>query len=431
MFTLNLLSFLQTIESVDGNYLHVKGVRGPVLNVTSYDFLGMSQELSIKTKAVEALDYYGCGSCGPRGFYGTIDVHLNFEHNIAKFMGTEVGLDSFCISSIWHLQLPFSDCCSFLSQEAISYSDSASTVTSVISAFAKKGDLLIVDEAVSEPVLAGLNLSRSLVHFFRHNDVEHLQSILDSIAKDDKKLRRDTKQQRRFIVVEGLYRNTGDLCPLPEILALKEKYFYRLMMDESTSFGAVGATGRGVTEHFGVKITDVEIIMIAMDTTLASVGGVCIGSSDIVDHQRLSGAGYCFSAAAPPFLSSVAIEALRIMEDEPELLAALSDNAAALRTAVGKVKGVELLSDEVTPVIHLTLAKQLDTPEDEAAVVTKLAAYCVAHGVAIVANTFGLQHASAKALRPTLTLNAHAKLSKKEITKVGTVLGAALKACKL
>lgn len=75
---------------MDGNYLQVKGVREPVLNVASYDFLGMSQEASIKTKAVEALDYYGCGSCGPRGFYGTIDVHLNFEHNIAKFMGTEV-----------------------------------------------------------------------------------------------------------------------------------------------------------------------------------------------------------------------------------------------------------------------------------------------------------------------------------------------------
>lgn len=416
--------------------MHVKGLRDPVLNVASYDFLGMSQEQSIKTKAVEALDYYGCGSCGPRGFYGTIDVHLTFEQNIAKFMGTEVrSFDLYSMLFVGFLSVisvvcfgtPFFS----VSQEAISYSDSASTVTSVISAFAKKGDLLIVDEAVSEPVLAGLNLSRSLVHFFRHNDMEHLQSILDSIAKDDKKLRRDAKQQRRFIVVEGLYRNTGDLCPLPEILALKEKYFYRLMMDESTSFGAVGATGRGVTEHFGVKATDVEIIMIAMDTTLASVGGVCIGSSDIVDHQRLSGAGYCFSAAAPPFLSTVAIEALRIMENEPELLEALSDNAAALRTVLGKLKGVELLSDEVTPVIHLTLAKQLETPEDEAAVVTKLAAYCVAHGVAIVANTFGLQHASAKALRPTLTLNAHAKLSKKEITKVGTVLGAALKACKL
>lgn len=83
--------------------MHVKGVRDPVLNVASYDFLGMSQELSIKTKAVEALDYYGCGSCGPRGFYGTIDVHLNFEHNIAKFMGTEVRLDSCRILSIFLL----------------------------------------------------------------------------------------------------------------------------------------------------------------------------------------------------------------------------------------------------------------------------------------------------------------------------------------
>ena len=316
-------------------------------------------------------------------------------------------------------------------QEAISYSDSASTVTSVIPAFAKKGDLLIVDEAVSEPVLAGLNLSRALVHFFRHNDVEHLQSILDSIAKDDKRLRRDTKQQRRFIVVEGLYRNTGDLCPLPEILALKEKYFYRLIMDESLSFGAIGATGRGVTEHFGVKITDAEIVMISMDTTLASVGGVCIGSSDIVDHQRLSGAGYCFSAAAPPFLSTVAIEALRIMEEEPELLETLAANSAALRTVLGKLKGVELLSQQVTPVIHLQLATPLASHEAEAQAVIRLAEYCVAHGVSVMANTFCLQHSSAANLRPTLTLNASTKLSKKEITKVGTVLAAALKASKL
>lgn len=70
--------------------MHVKGIREPVLNVASYDFLGFSQDTSIKEKAVEALDYYGCGSCGPRGFYGTIDVHLKFEENIAKFMGTEV-----------------------------------------------------------------------------------------------------------------------------------------------------------------------------------------------------------------------------------------------------------------------------------------------------------------------------------------------------
>lgn len=81
---------LKVIESIESNYLKVRGVREPVLNVASYDFLGMSEESSIKQKAMEALDFYGCGSCGPRGFYGTIDQHLFFELAVAKFMGTEV-----------------------------------------------------------------------------------------------------------------------------------------------------------------------------------------------------------------------------------------------------------------------------------------------------------------------------------------------------
>lgn len=93
--------FLQVIDSVEGNYLNIRGVRNPVLNVSSYDFLGMSMEPNIKTKAMQALDYYGCGSCGPRGFYGTIDQHLMFEDAIAKFMGTEVAyqcvISAFCV----------------------------------------------------------------------------------------------------------------------------------------------------------------------------------------------------------------------------------------------------------------------------------------------------------------------------------------------
>lgn len=283
---------------------------------------------------------------------------------------------------------------------------------------------------MSEPVLTGLNLSRSTVQFFRHNDMEHLRTILESIAKDDKKYKRDTTQQRRFIVVEGMYRNTGELCPLPELLALKEKYFYRMILDETLSFGTIGATGRGVTEHYGVMITDVEVVLLSMDTSLASVGGVCIGSRQIVDHQRLSGAGYCFSASAPPFLSAVAIEALKKMEAEPDRLQTLMVNAAALRVAVGKVKGLTLRAEEVTPVIHLELASALDSNEEEAAVVVRIAAECVAHGVAIQANKFALKNTAGN-LRPSLMLNATTKLSKKDIAKVGTVLAAAVKACKL
>jgi serine palmitoyltransferase len=212
-----------------------------------------------------------------RGFYGTIQPHLDFERDLAKFMGVP---------------------------EAISYSDSASAVSSAITAFAKRGDLLLVDEACNEAIRTGIYLSRATVQTYKHNDMKDLEGILASIASDDRKKKRDATQQRRFIVTEGLFRNTGDVCPLPDILALKEKFCYRLIMDESTSFGVLGKTGRGCTEHFNLSIDSVEIITLAMDTVLASVGGVCIGTREIVDHQRLSGAGYCFSAASPPFLSS-------------------------------------------------------------------------------------------------------------------------------
>ena len=322
-------------------------------------------------------------------------------------------------------------------QDAISYSDSASTVSSAIPAFAKKGDLLLVDEAVCEPVLTGLNLSRSTVQFFRHNDMEHLRTILESIAKDDKRLKRDTLQQRRFIVVEGLYRNTGELCPLPELLALKEKFCYRLILDETLSFGSIGNTGRGVTEHFGVKVTDVEIILLSMDTTLASVGGVCIGSREIVDHQRLSGAGYCFSASAPPFLSAVAIKALKLMEEQPERLQVLQANAKQLHDLLGKVKGLTLRSQDASPVLHLVLDNPRSDLEEEMGLIMKIAHYCVDHGIGAIASKFSLKNASASksdgtgAVRPSLTLNASTKLSKKEITKIGSVITAAVKACKL
>ena len=146
-------------------------------------------------------------------------------------------------------------------------------MSSTIPAFAKKGDLLLVDEACSEPIVTGLTLSRATVQYFKHNDIKDLRSIMDSIAEDDRKLHRDSLQQRRFIVVEGIYRNTGDICDLPGVVSLKDKYCYRLMLDESISFGTLGASGRGITEHFGLQITDIEMINLSMETVLASVGG--------------------------------------------------------------------------------------------------------------------------------------------------------------
>jgi serine palmitoyltransferase len=118
-----------------------------VLNFATHDFLGMADNPSVKAASREALSKYGCGSCGPRGFYGTIDVHLKLEDAMSAFTDTE---------------------------GAIMYSDGASTVSSTIAAFAKRGDLLVVDDGVYEPIVTGVTLSRANIKWFRHNDMVRL-----------------------------------------------------------------------------------------------------------------------------------------------------------------------------------------------------------------------------------------------------------------
>jgi Aminotransferase class I and II len=127
-----------------------------VLNMATHDFLAMSSNAEVKDASRIALEKYGCGSCGPRGFYGTIDVHLQLEQAIAEFTGT---------------------------QGAIMYSDGASTVTSTIAAFAKRGDLLVVDDGVYEPIVTGVTLSRANIEWFRHNDMVRNGASMDTPLK--------------------------------------------------------------------------------------------------------------------------------------------------------------------------------------------------------------------------------------------------------
>jgi serine palmitoyltransferase len=390
---------------VNGLEVKVRGVAKPVLNVSSFDFLGLGLQPSMKEVSLAALEKYGCGSCGPRGFYGSVDQHLFVEQAVASFMGT---------------------------QEAILYSDGSTAVSSTIPAFSKKGDLLIVDEACSEPILTGCNLSRSTVHFFKHNDMADLASILRSIAKEDKRLRVDTTQQRRFIVVEGVYRNTGSICNLPELLRLGKEFFYRLIVDESISFGTMGRTGRGLTEHYGISIYDIDIITFSLDTTLASIGGICIGTREIVDHQRLSGAGYCFSASAPPFLSAAAIESLHLMETNPQYLVSLRENTAKCIASLKNLEslGLRLVQDPQaypSPIIHLALHPTPVSKELENEMIVHLYSQCLQHGVGVSINRSAMLMKRAP-WSNSIRLCGSAAWTDSDIKRINQGIAAALKA---
>lgn len=310
----------------------------------TYNFLGFLRDPEVNNAAERALRKYGCGSCGPRGFYGTVDVHLDLEKLIAKFYGCESG---------------------------IIYSFDVATISSVIPAFCKRGDIVIYDQEVSFPVQQGINLTRSVAKPFPHNDMIELQKLLESVVRSDKK---KEPQNRRFIVVEGLYGSSGHLCPLRNIVALAKRYKFRIIMDESLSLGTLGSTGRGACEHWDVNPHDVDIMTGSMSNSLASVGGYCVGSLRAIDHQRLSSTGYCFSASLPPFNASAVITAIDIMSKGSErtvkLRAALNAGRTGLIDEADKMnvdlasKGLKILvhGESVSPIQHLRVEGLEDQP---------------------------------------------------------------------
>ncbi|KAG8181200.1 hypothetical protein JTE90_013170 [Oedothorax gibbosus] len=302
------------------------------LNTVTHNYLGLVEHEKLEEAALKSLRKYGVGSCGPRGFYGTVDIHLELEAKLAKFMRQ---------------------------QEAVLYSYGFSTISSAIPAYAKHGDIIFCDEGVNFAVQKGLVASRSQICFFKHNDTDDLERLLVQQAEQDKANPKKAKVTRRFLVVEGIYMNYGDICPLPKMVELKNKYKVRLFIDEACSFGVLGETGRGVTEHYNIPIEETDLVTSTLEAAIPGYGGFCVGTSFIVDHQRLSGLGYCFSASLPPLQAGVAITALEILESDPSIVENLKKNCLYMHKKIQKIPDLITYSDPLSPVKHLYVAEPL------------------------------------------------------------------------
>ncbi len=232
----------------------------------------------------------------------------------------------------------------------------------MILAYSKRNDILFVDEGIHYAIQKGIEASRSHVKWFRHNDIKDLERLLAEQDILDRKNPKKAGTIRRFLIIEGLYLNYGDLCPLPRMVELKYKYKYRIFMDESVSFGTIGQTGRGVTEYYNIDRQKIDLISSTLEYSVGSIGGFAVGSSFVVDHQRLSAQGYCFSASLPPLLAAAAIEALNIMEEKDSLLfETLMDKSKRLHKKLINIKGYLILGDEISPLKHIRLANSLNT----------------------------------------------------------------------
>jgi serine palmitoyltransferase len=232
---------------------HVDGARPECvsMNVSAVDFLGLRKDEGMALACLKTVQRVGCGSCSPRGFYGTFPEHVKLEEDIAKFLG--VG-------------------------EAVLYSFGACTVSSVIQALLRPGDVAVVDEGVSFGLLAGLRLCKAQVVFYSHCNGQAAEQALELLEAEDgatsAQLFNSAKKRRRFIVTEAVFSATGQIAPLPALVALRQRYHARIILEESNSFGVLGRTGRGLTEHFDIPVSKVDVIAASLEGAGASVGGM-------------------------------------------------------------------------------------------------------------------------------------------------------------
>ncbi|KAK8015876.1 aminotransferase class I and II [Apiospora marii] len=375
-----------------------------VTNLASYNFYNFNSNEQVKEKAIQTLQTYGVGPCGPPQFYGTQDVHMKTESDIAAYLGT---------------------------QSCIVYAQAFSTVSSVIPAFCKRGDIIIADKMVNYSIRKGLEASRSNILWYSHNDMEDLERQMQKVVQQQSK----KKLTRRFVVAEGLYELTGDSVNLPKLVELKFKYKFRICLDETWSFGVLGRTGRGLTEAQNVDASQIDMITGSLAGPLCSGGGFCCANKDVVDHQRINAASYTFSAALPAMLAVTASETLNMLQSNPELLTHLRENIKAMRAQLDpRSDWVICTSVPENPIMIIVLKPEVVqarglTPEDQERILQDCVEETLNNGVMITKlKSLPARQSSGAPLdgtwyiQPALKVCVTSGLSKKEIEKAGVTI---------
>ena len=270
--------YFRAITGKQGTEVDMGGHK--VLMFGSNAYTGLTGDQRIIDKAKAALDRYGSGCAGSRFLNGTLDLHVQLEKEIAEFIGKD-------------------DC--------LCFSTGFSVNQGVIPALLSKDDYVICDDRDHAGIVDGRRLAFAKQLHYKHNDMEDLERVLQKLPQEAIKL----------IVVDGVFSMEGDLAKLPEIVQLKHKYNCSIMVDEAHGVGVFGRQGRGVCDHFGLT-KEVDLIMGTFSKSLASIGGFIASDKDTINWLRHTCRTYIFSASNTPAATAAALEALHIIQQEPE-----------------------------------------------------------------------------------------------------------------
>ncbi|KAK9470528.1 pyridoxal phosphate-dependent transferase [Dipodascopsis tothii] len=316
------------------------GTTTECLNLSSYNYLGFAQGKGVCAEAsVDTIKRYTSSSGGPRALAGTTDLHVETEELVANFVGKPA---------------------------AMVFSMGFSTNAAAFSSLVHKGCLIISDELNHASIRFGARLSGAVVKTFKHNDMEDLERLLrEEISQGQPRTHRPWK--KILIVVEGLYSMEGTMCNLPRLVELKQRYKFYLFVDEAHSIGAMGPTGRGVCEYFGVDPKEIDILMGTLTKSFGATGGYLAADKHIIDALKKTNLAYIYAESiSPPVLAQIQ-GALRIIMGDlipgqgTERLQRLSFNSRYLHLGLKRLGFICPGADD-SPIIPLMLYSPAKMP---------------------------------------------------------------------
>ena len=306
-------------DNSEGTEVVIRGRK--VIMIGSNNYLGLTTDPRVRKAAIDATAQYGTSCTGSRFLNGTLELHVEAERRLAKFVGKEA---------------------------ALMFSTGMQTNLGTISALVDRGDVVIVDKEDHASIYDGCRLAFGEMKRYNHNDMASLEKALQVCPDSAGKL----------VVVDGIFSMGGDIAPLPEMAALCKKYGARLMVDDAHSLGVLGDHGRGTANYFG--LTDqVDLIMGTFSKSFASLGGFIAGDDVVMHYVQHHARSFLFSASMPPGNVAAVLAALEIMETEPERIQKLWHNTEKMRNGF-KALGFDI-GESTTPVIPIYVGEDMRT----------------------------------------------------------------------
>lgn len=314
---------IKTYESLDA--VRVKRNDSEYIMMASNNYLGLTHDARVQQAAMQAIQRYGTGSGGARLTSGSFPLFKELEIAIANFKGTE---------------------------QSLVFNTGYMANVGMITALMNKHSVIISDELNHASIIDGCRLSGAHIERYKHKDVEHAEYIL-----------KNYKSAYKMIITDGVFSMDGDIAPLDKLYKLSKEYNALLMVDDAHATGVIG-NGRGTAHHFG--LTDVDVQLGTLSKALGSVGGYVAGRKELIEYLINYSRSFIFSTALSPADIGAALEALRIVHDEPSVVDTLRENTVYM---AHKLQAMDIDCDDETPIFPivvgendraLTLARELE-----------------------------------------------------------------------